>query len=56
MFSSKEEGHFSHPRADGSITASMVHSGLDYSHSLNQAPKNGALGSGPVNLAGIVHI
>lgn len=56
MFSSKEESHFSHPRADGSITASMVHSGLDHSHSLNKAPKNGALGSGPVNLAGIVHI
>lgn len=49
IFSSKEEGHLPHSRADESITATIVHSGLVHSHSLDKGPKNGALGSGLMN-------
>ena len=44
LFSSEEEGHLSHSRADEFITATIVHTGLVHSHSLNKGPKNGPLG------------
>lgn len=53
LFSSKEEGCLPHSRADESITATIVHTGLVHSHSLNKGPKNGPLGSGLVNWQGL---